>query len=90
MENLDPFLPAPDPSFALTVEERAQTFVAFDPDVVEQILRWVRPERRDFFRRTFFVDVEHQLKTDWGIIIPSDRPELVRLVASLARFDKDS
>ena len=40
----NPFLDTPDPTFVLTAEERAQTFVAFDPEIVEQILRWVRPD----------------------------------------------
>ena len=89
MDQTDPFLPGPDPTFFLSAEERAETFVAFDNDVVEKILRWVRPEQRDSFRRTFFVDLEHQLQIDRGIIFPSDRPELVALARQLTRFDAE-
>ncbi len=89
-EDSDPFLPTPDSTFVLTAEERAETFVAFDPDVVEQILRWVHVEQRDSFRRTFFVSPEHQIKIDRGIVIGSDRPELANLVAQLARLSAES
>ena len=88
-EDSDPFLSAPDPTFVLTAEERAETFVAFDPDLVEQILRWVRPEERESFRRTFFVSLEHQNQIERGIIIGSERPELAALVAQLWRFSAE-
>jgi hypothetical protein len=81
----DPFLPAPDPTFFISPQERAEMFVAFDPDVVEKILRWVRPDERDSFRRTFFVELEYQNQIERGIIVGSERPELADLIAQLGR-----
>lgn len=87
-EDPDLFLRAPDTTFFLSAEERAETFVAFDNDVVEQILRWVRPEQRDSFRRTFFVELEHQIATEGAFFINSaDRPELAALIRQLGHFD---
>jgi hypothetical protein len=82
------FLDAPDPGFVLSPEERSETFVAFDPDVVEQILRWVRPEHRDTIRRNFFVAPEHQLKIEGGLFFEAERPEVAALFKQLTQWDE--
>ena len=81
-------LDEPDPNFALTPEQRGESF--FDPDIVEQILRWVRPQDRERFRRGLFASPEHGSIIDSGFQVSlNEHPELFALFRKLAEFETD-
>ena len=63
-------LPAPEGDFRLSAEERSRIHPADEPALVEQLLAWIRPERRSEVLEsfTFWYDLGPAQKTALGPI----------------------
>ena len=80
---LPAFLADPDPSFRLSAGERARIFPAFDADVVERLLQYVRPDLRALTLATFFYSSPGDEGT-YLLGLPIERPEIAALLRQLA------